>query len=241
MPKSKIDNPDNPKVLLKLFASVAEYNCAGPRYPLPDLHSQQPWEDRYTGFDAPTLLPESLTESHAKDFVCGLAAFSGHLERSTQDRQGAYRQILSALYGSHSHYDQIARDTVRNILEFRTVGNLRTLTGNLSDYVTAVKNRSPQEKGLKHLLGVSVKRATAGQLAKAIEILQGANFLGYLMDYSSRTKPQYTQPMMFFMGDAIERSQNLIPALHDQFEELKTAYRSSNLGRAVTGLRALIL
>jgi hypothetical protein len=238
------------RILMSVFDSVSAYNRREPRHPLPDFASNTPWEARYTGFEPSTALPATLDEALARDLVLGLARLRDATETERRNPDSPYGRMMAS-----SHPGKL--------MLFNTIGYLCVLESNLCTYLAkTLFDIGLEPQTLTHVLGnmgvkcegipdarrsktgfISYKPmpyANAQRLAEKIAALPKASYLGYLMAHCHGSKPQYTQPMLFFIGDALDRAHMQMPEFDDAITRLKTIYADSGLKDAVRSLHALV-
>lgn len=249
MSRADFDDRYQHRILMRTFSDLFAYNTAENRHPLPRLTANRPWDVSYTGFEPATVLPFDLSEDTARDFVIGAARLWDHMRRISDQRTETYMALNQA------------QPEARSLL-FKTVNYLCVVESQLCTYVAKILHDS----GLNgahltfklarlgvHCEGVPTSRRNKTgfisyrpaqryqleRLATQIPALPGASYLGYLMAHFDGSKPQYTQPLMLFMEEALDRCQILSPGQYDAFEEIKTVYRNSGMASAVSTLRDL--
>ncbi len=247
--------------LTRIFTDVAEYNNHKPRHPLPDPNAELgKWETNYKGNENATQLPDDLTEEDARAFIMGLSRFHDYMEREQQTRDGIYRKILAHLFTPQAMNPE-AKNKVHSILEHKTIGHLTVYESQIAEYIAAsILNNGASVKELKEKLaeiGITAEpfrnkiglinfvfynmdeEAKLEELSAAIENIDNASYLGALMAAVHMSKPQYTQSLMLFTEDAIQRSKTLIPAAEQEFDALLQAYKDTGLEAAVNKMREL--
>lgn len=244
-----------------IFADVASYNSAGPRHPLPDL--QTPVDElEYTGFEPSTALPQALTEDIARAYIRGLASMRDALETEKFNQDSAWCKIEPVLYGQVEPHDKSAGHAVLKKLNSRAFSLSDQLDSRVCNYLAKTLftqgTRGKEMEERLQRLGVSSKRrmhngeldyvrferrdksVTLLDLCDATSQINGASYLRCLISSVHGIKPQYTQPAMFYIGSAIDRSAELAPSLAAEFSQLRDLYCATGLANATECLRRLI-
>ncbi len=237
------------RIAMTLFADAAAYNAHQPRHPLPDLLSNTPWETRYRGFEAATALPPGLTEAHAKAFVISVTRFQDYIRKRDDDADSGYNTLR-----------RLPSDA--QTLHFKTTGYINLIEDKICIYIARVLKDAGFDgaalSGQLGRMGVAVEGVPcrgrkpgfitykpagpymAEHVAQRIAVLPGGSYLGYMMAHFNNSKPQYTQAVMFFIGDALDLMQARAPDHYDVLHDMKNAYRETGLADAVNALRTLL-
>lgn len=262
MPKAEraLDKFNLEQIFLRdRFRDVAHYNEAETRHPLPDPSSPGQWHKHYTGHEAATALPAGLRENVARNFIISLGHFEDYIRHGSRNRSTPYGRLQAAMFDEN--YDPIARKEAFSIIEGKTIGNLCTFRGSLCRYLVGFvvpESRTIEElKRRLSLLGIETdpphprqgvkstvyykpsRKTETASMAHAISSVPGASYLDFMMTWFNGAKPQYTQPTMYYIGDALEKAQTLLPELDSDIEEIKQAYKKTGLEDAVRALSSL--
>lgn len=248
-------------ITIRLFKTIEAYNAAEVRHPIPDLSDAQAALKSYIGDEPATELPINLTDADARAWTKAVAKMHDYWNEAELVSGTAVRTI----YKASSAYDsQTPQRDVHRFLWHKTLANLSVTRSYFIEYC-AYKLYTPGEdrtEFLKQLdeigitpdpiasgghpilpfrpLFISYERKDGVSFATLIDNAQeqfDVNFLEFLMARCNGGKPQYTQPQLFLVQDAIKRSAALLPECKDDFDILQRQYEETGLAAAVSTMR----
>ncbi len=198
------------------------------------MRLREEWDKAYSGFDDGSEIPSGMTEDMAKQYF---TAVGRYLEWVKSEPAGTkfYYQVKTAALKTEK-YPELFQKLI-NV----SLGTVLHIEDNLVRYIcdqTGVDEKSFKKKTLsaKH----SFHPDSCTRLVQMIHDNDKLSFLDFTRAWFNFEKPQYVQPALLHIGDALNDARRDHPDLAEPLDHMLAEYDKSGLAAAVKNIRALV-